>query len=325
MACWKQYNCGIGNEKKCQIGTLFCDNPASRNFTSLKFSCQPSDLPNTNTTHFDYGIFLDLIQSKLLGKPNVHWPPQKLIYCFWWGLQNLSSLGQNLKTSTGVYENYFAILIFISGMVIYTVSLSGNLELLGKLAQEKKMKQKMDMKDNEIGSWLSKNDLHDESMKKEIMEYVKEELEQNRDVHMENILSILPAASEHETNISSRLRLACLKKVSELQNDPNLGNICGLLRLVMYPEASYIIREGEPHDMILFIVQGLVRVHTTDEGGRIDSSSDSFLETGDIYGQELINTSDLPITNRIVKSVTRVGAFALLAKDLNQLRTTSVP
>ena len=86
-------------------------------------------------------------------------------------------------------------------------------QLLGKLAQEKKMKRKMDMKDKEIGSWLSKNDLHDESMKKEIMEYVKEELEQNRDVHMENILSILPAASS-ETNISSRLRLACLKKVS---------------------------------------------------------------------------------------------------------------
>lgn len=89
MACWKQYNCGIGNEKICQIGTLFCDNPASTNFTSLKFSCHPSNLPDTNATHFDYGIFLDLIQSKLVGKPNLKWPPQKLVYCFWWGLQNI--------------------------------------------------------------------------------------------------------------------------------------------------------------------------------------------------------------------------------------------
>lgn len=71
----------------------------------------------------------------------------------------------------------------------------------------------MKMMDKELKSWLSKNGLGDETMK-EIREYVKEELEQNRDVHMENILSILPAASEHETNISSRLRLACLKKVS---------------------------------------------------------------------------------------------------------------
>lgn len=76
------------------------------------------------------------------------------------------------------------------------------------------MKQKMDMKDKEIGSWLSKNKINDENMKKEIMEYVKEELEQNRDVHMENILSIPPAVSEHGTNISYRLRLACLNKVS---------------------------------------------------------------------------------------------------------------
>lgn len=87
----------------------------------------------------------------------------------------------------------------------------------------------------------------------------------------------------------------------------------------MYPEASYIIREGEPLDMILFIVQGLVLVHTIGEGGRIDSSM--FLEAGDIYGEELIyatsSSSHSPITNIIVKSVTRVGAFVLLAKDLN--------
>lgn len=96
----------------------------------------------------------------------------------------------------------------------------------------------------------------------------------------------------------------------------------------MYPEASYIIREGEQLDMILFIVQGLVLVHTTDEGGRIVSSMDTYLETGEIYGIELISTTSssvLRITNRIVKSVTRVGAFALMVKDLNQPRTTAYP
>lgn len=76
------------------------------------------------------------------------------------------------------------------------------------------MKQKMDMKNEEIGSWLSKNGLNGENMKEMNMKHIKEELGQNRDVHMENILSILPAASEGEANISSRLRLACLKKVS---------------------------------------------------------------------------------------------------------------
>ncbi|KAK7835763.1 cyclic nucleotide-gated ion channel 1, partial [Quercus suber] len=39
-----------------------------------------------NTKLFDFGIFLEALQSGVLESKDF---PQKLFYCFWWGLQNL--------------------------------------------------------------------------------------------------------------------------------------------------------------------------------------------------------------------------------------------
>ncbi|KAJ6387526.1 hypothetical protein OIU78_017279 [Salix suchowensis] len=52
----------------------------------------------------------------------------KFFNCFWWGLRNLSSLGQNLKTSTYVWEICFAIFISISGMVLLAF-ITGNFQV----------------------------------------------------------------------------------------------------------------------------------------------------------------------------------------------------
>ncbi|KAF2312154.1 hypothetical protein GH714_028305 [Hevea brasiliensis] len=64
------------------------------------------------TTFFDFGIFLNALKSDVVASNDF---PKKFFYCFWWGLRNLSSLGQNLKTSTFVWEICFAVVISISG------------------------------------------------------------------------------------------------------------------------------------------------------------------------------------------------------------------
>ncbi|KAL6191522.1 hypothetical protein ACLB2K_037912 [Fragaria x ananassa] len=48
-------------------------------------------------------------------------------YCLWWGLQQLSSYGQNLTTSTFIGETSFAILIAIVGLVLFA-HLIGNMQ-----------------------------------------------------------------------------------------------------------------------------------------------------------------------------------------------------
>ncbi|WJX42638.1 hypothetical protein P8452_29848 [Trifolium repens] len=51
----------------------------------------------------------------------------KFCYCLWWGLQNLSTLGQGLLTSTYPGEVMFSIVIAIMGLVLFSL-LIGNMQ-----------------------------------------------------------------------------------------------------------------------------------------------------------------------------------------------------
>lgn len=74
--CWKQ---------ACEGHTgcfWFCDD-GEGNSALLSAACpiQPA-----NTTQFNFGIFLDALQSGIVESTYF---PKKFFYCFWWGLQNL--------------------------------------------------------------------------------------------------------------------------------------------------------------------------------------------------------------------------------------------
>ncbi|CAB4307008.1 unnamed protein product [Prunus armeniaca] len=81
------------------------------------------NVPDNTKPPFDYGIFLDSLKLGNMG----HFPT-KLCYSFWWGLKNLSNFGTNLTTSNYVWENLFAILISITG-VLLSVCLIGNVQV----------------------------------------------------------------------------------------------------------------------------------------------------------------------------------------------------
>ncbi|KAM5551233.1 hypothetical protein ABKV19_026186 [Rosa sericea] len=157
------------------------------------------------------------------------------------------------------------------------------------------------------------------------MQFIQQKLEQNNDVQVENILSVLPSA--HSKYILRYLRLATLKKVSMLQTMGVrlLKAICEHLEPVDYPEDSCIIQEGEPLHKMIFITHGTVHTYRTNgKGGKIGSE---FLEKGNFYGsEELLNwaskfssSKDLPISTRMVKPVTKVEAFALSTDDLKSI------
>lgn len=105
--------------------------------------------------------------------------------------------------------------------------------------------------------------------------------------------------------------------------------ICENLKPVTYNEDSYMIREGELLDKMLFITQGIVWTYTSNNS--IERSSGLALRTrcltkGDFCGEELLDWaskctsfSDIPISTRIVKAHTKVEAFALMANDLKTL------
>ncbi|XP_041015398.1 cyclic nucleotide-gated ion channel 1-like isoform X2 [Juglans microcarpa x Juglans regia] len=222
--------------------------------------------------------------------------PRKTIFCFWWGLRNLSSLGQNLETSPYYWENCFTVLISIFGLLLFLYFIgnlqvymqweaSNELEEIYKRSKKSKQHNKIIMfkrletskqyyltyKDEEdkaanikrtksrsIESWISTIGLSDQ-LKQIIMSYVTPILEdQNKHIDTENPFSHLPTTLRRL--IKLHLCLPLLRRVPIFENESEelLYEItCKFLKQVHYNQSSYIVREGEPLDALIFLVKGI--------------------------------------------------------------------
>ncbi|KAL0309338.1 UNVERIFIED_CONTAM: Cyclic nucleotide-gated ion channel 1 [Sesamum radiatum] len=100
-----------------------------------------------------------------------------------------------------------------------------------------------------------------------------------------------------------------------------LDAMCCRLKPVLYAENSFIFREGDPIDEMLFIMKGNILTMTTN-GGRTCFNS-VYLMAGDFCGEELLtwaldhnSSSSLPTSTRTVQAVKDVDAFYLMPDDL---------
>lgn len=101
-----------------------------------------------------------------------------------------------------------------------------------------------------------------------------------------------------------------------------LDAICERLKPCLFTENTFIVREGDPVDEMLFIIRGRLESVTTD-GGRSGFFNRSFLKEADFCGEELLtwaldpkSGSNLPTSTRTVKALTEVETFALTADEL---------
>jgi cyclic nucleotide gated channel len=123
--------------------------------------------------------------------------------------------------------------------------------------------------------------------------------------------------------------------VQNLENhgDQNLlERICDSLEPKYYNEGIYVLRKGEPL-MMLFITQGSLRCFETNNGENsmgTDSGGPQDIGKGKLYGEELLwwglnnrssshQKSAPPGSTKIVKTTSKVEAFALTANDLKNL------
>ncbi|XP_042503562.1 cyclic nucleotide-gated ion channel 1-like isoform X2 [Macadamia integrifolia] len=301
-ACQKQVGCDI-HHMYCGGGTI--------GKSSLSIACNHTD----QDPHFDFGIFLDALQSGVVNSNDF---PQKFFYCFWWGLRNLSSLGQNLATSTFVWEIAFAVFISIFGLVLFAF-LIGNMQTY--LQSTTVRLEEMRLKRRDAEQWMSHRLLPD-SLRERIRRYEQYKWQETRGVDEENLLCNLP--KDLRRDIKHHLCLALLMRVPmfEKMDEQLLDAMCDLLKPALYTEESYIVREGDPVDEMLFIMRGKLSTVTTN-GGRTGFLNSEFLKAGDFCGEELLtwaldphSTCNLPISTRTVKALSEVEAFALKAEDL---------
>lgn len=307
--CWQN---ACGNDNECKTSSFFCDSDHTRFIQRLNNSCP---IQAANATQFDFGIFLGALQSGVVESRNF---PEKLFYCFWWGLQNLSSLGQNLKTSTYVWEICFAVFISISGLVLFSF-LIGNMQTY--LQSTTLRLEEMRVKRRDAEQWMSHRLLPD-GLKERIRRYEQYKWQETRGVDEEHLVRNLP--KDLRRDIKRHLCLDLLQRVPmfEKMDDRLLDAMCDRLKPVLYTEGSYIVREGDPVDEMLLIMRGKLLTVTTN-GGRTGFFNSEELKAGDFCGEELLtwaldphSSSNLPISTRTVQALSEVEAFALVAADL---------
>ncbi|KAM1407519.1 hypothetical protein ACFX2F_002086 [Malus domestica] len=126
-SCWYSACANHSLDHDRCMNTFYCGRrtTTSRNITFLNEHCS-LDTPDGASAPFNFGIFLDSLKNH--NTEHIHFG-KKFLYSFWWGLRNISNFGTNLTTSTYVWENLFAILISIIGLLLF-LYLIGNVQNL---------------------------------------------------------------------------------------------------------------------------------------------------------------------------------------------------
>ncbi|KAL8150744.1 hypothetical protein V2J09_020552 [Rumex salicifolius] len=317
--CWRQA-CS-SNNTTCNTHFLYCSsNLQDMNGYSKWHNISSSVLDTQCTTKgdnppFDFGIFSQALSSSITSSTKF---VSKYCYCLWWGLQNLSTLGQGLQTSTYPGEVIFSIALAIFGLILFAL-LIGNMQTYLQSMTIRLEEMRIKRRDSE--QWMHHRLLPQE-LRERVRSYDQYKWLETRGVDEDSLVRGLP--KDLRRDIKRHLCLAFVRQVPLFDNmdDRLLDAICERLKPSLYTQNTFIVREGDPVDQMLFIVRGRLLSETTD-GGRSGFLNRSTLREGDFCGEELLtwaldpkSGSNLPSSTRTVRAVNEVEAFVLEAEEL---------
>ncbi|KAK1324660.1 putative cyclic nucleotide-gated ion channel 6 [Acorus calamus] len=313
-ACWHS-QC-IGN---CNTNYLYCGNSNlagysdwhNTSWANIQNTCSSS----SSSTSFDFGIYEQALSSNIVASKKFI---TKYCYCLWWGLQNLSTLGQGLQTSTYPGEVIFSILLAILGLILFAL-LIGNMQTYLQSLTIRLEEMRVKRRDSE--QWMHHR-LLPQDLRERVRRYDQYKWLETRGVDEESLVQSLP--KDLRRDIKRHLCLNLVRRVPLFENmdERLLDAICERLKPSLYTENTFIVREGDPVDEMLFIIRGRLESVTTD-GGRSGFFNRSLLKEGDFCGEELLtwaldpkSGANLPSSTRTVKALNEVEAFALIAEEL---------
>ncbi|KAJ6863320.1 cyclic nucleotide-gated ion channel 5 [Populus alba x Populus x berolinensis] len=311
-ACW-QKNCTAA--VKCKKDFLYCGNQGMEDYDAWNRSILNSNCSADDSNQFDYGIYSNALSSGIVSSKKF---VSKYCYCLWWGLQNLSTLGQGLQTSTYPGEVIFSIALAIFGLILFAL-LIGNMQTYLQSLTIRLEEMRVKRRDSE--QWMHHRLLPQE-LRERVRRYDQYKWLETRGVDEENLVQSLP--KDLRRDIKRHLCLALVRRVPLFDNmdERLLDAICERLKPCLFTESTYIVREGDPVDEMLFIIRGRLESVTTD-GGRSGFFNHSLLKEGDFCGEELLTWAldpksgvNLPSSTRTVKALREVEAFALIAEEL---------
>ncbi|CAF2083424.1 hypothetical protein F2Q70_00020016 [Brassica cretica] len=317
--CWR-FACKVQPDPKLCVQILYCGTKFVSSRETEWIKTVPELLKSNcsakaDDAKFNYGIYGQAISSGIVSSTTFF---SKFCYCLWWGLQNLSTLGQGLQTSTFPGEVLFSIAIAIAGLLLFAL-LIGNMQTYLQSLTVRLEEMRIKRRDSE--QWMHHRSLP-QNLRERVRRYDQYKWLETRGVDEENIVQSLP--KDLRRDIKRHLCLNLVRRVPLFANmdERLLDAICERLKPSLYTESTYIVREGDPVNEMLFIIRGRLESVTTD-GGRSGFFNRGLLKEGDFCGEELLTWaldpkagSNLPSSTRTVKALTEVEAFALEAEEL---------
>uniref|UniRef100_A0A0E0ASX3 Cyclic nucleotide-binding domain-containing protein n=1 Tax=Oryza glumipatula TaxID=40148 RepID=A0A0E0ASX3_9ORYZ len=323
--CWET-QCSIedrmAHKGLCDLHFLDCKYATSSNSQSWANSTNVfTDCnANSNSVSINYGIFIQAIQN---GVTKTSFS-EKYFYSLWWGLQQLTTYGNPLVTSSFIGENLFAIGLTLLSIGLFA-QLIGNMQIhmrsLSKNTEDWRMWQ------TEMEDWMKDHQIPDE-LRYRISKFFKYKWIATQGVEEDSILRQLPADLHRDIK-----RYLCLDLVERVpffsaMDHQLLDAICERMTYFLRTEGTYITREGDPVKVMLFIIRGKLESSTTD-GGRTGFFNSIILKPGDFCGEELLTWALLPSSRdsypsstRTVKTITELEAFSLQADDIKCVAST---
>ncbi|KAK6117115.1 hypothetical protein DH2020_049160 [Rehmannia glutinosa] len=313
FSCWKHQCRTERGGNYCTIKYLDCASAGPEydiwyNNTEVFKKC------DGKSSDFDFGLFAPALNDEVTSTSVI----EKYFYCLWFGLRSLSSYGQSLEASAYLVETIFSILICLMGLVFFSL-LIGNVQTYLQSTTARLEEWRVRRRDTE--EWMRHRQLPPE-LQDRVRRFVQYNWLSTRGVKEEDILQALPLDLRRE--IQKHLCLDLVRRVPffSQMDDQLLDAICERLVSSLNTKGTYIVREGDPVNEMLFVIRGQLESSTTD-GGRSGFFNSITLKPGDFCGEELLtwalmSTSNLnrPASTRTVKCTTEVEAFALRADDL---------
>eukprot|EP01018_Ginkgo_biloba_P031341 Gb_07920 [translate_table: standard] len=177
------------------------------------------------------------------------------------------------------------------------------------------------IKQTDTEEWMQHRQLPPE-LRQCIRRYDQYKWVATRGVDEEALLQNLPM--DLRRDIKRHLCLDLVRRVPlfDQMDERMLDAICERLKPALSTEGTFLVREGDPVNEMLFIIRGHLDSCTTN-GGRTGFFNSSMIGPGDFCGEELLTWAldpkpsiNLPSSTRTVKALVEVEAFALRAEDL---------
>ncbi|XP_050369821.1 cyclic nucleotide-gated ion channel 1-like [Argentina anserina] len=263
-SCWHQT---CRKTPGCEAIAYKCGDSITNNVTLLNQLC-PVNPPNSTLFHF--GMFAEILESGNTGAIDF---PTKLFYTLWWGIKNLSNFGTNLETSSYLWENCFAILICLVGLLLF-LYLIGNAQMYMQLDTESSLRHE-ERKHNQISDnkkkimqWMKNANFPNEERKKFKMALIEHKVMDKKLVDVDVSCfgkDPFPTLSNYSTLIMQdcmldSLGITQLKKLPQLKDmkldDSQLRRLCRLMRPEVYQPNGLVLGKPQVVDQLFFVIDG---------------------------------------------------------------------